>query len=88
MSCALRVSSNRNPQLLGVRTQLFPIWRNSERNYPTSRPHGYAIQCATTTATTAQPGAQLLALNTAIRSCVFTSFCMTNPDKQRHPYGK
>ncbi len=70
MSCTLRVPSNRNPQLSQVETQLLPKWRNLKRNHLGSRPHGYTDPYATATATTAQLAAQLLTLNTVIRSCV------------------
>ncbi len=62
MSCTLRVSSNRNLQLLGAGMQLFRIPCNLTCNRWPYRPHSYAIQYATTTETSLQPALQLLTL--------------------------
>ncbi|VUX56308.1 protein of unknown function [uncultured Woeseiaceae bacterium] len=69
MSCALRISRQPQPATFGVLSATFPDLAQLEVQPFTSKPYGYAIQYATAIATTAQPGAQLLPLNTVFRSC-------------------
>ncbi len=81
-SCALRISSNRNMQLWQQKTQLFRISCNCLCNQWPSSPHGCANQYATATATTVQPGVQLLAPKQCVGVAVPLTYQRTKQDER------